>query len=181
MKDVGHVMAALLIQVETGQLIFAFRSVLSSERVLWRLCVISYTVLGERRGKAAVLEVCRQILENVRVHRFNRESIVLGEDTQASPPFSTRSADWCATSTKGYRPRATLPGRCSAIARRSVSRSTANGGCAVAGRTRNGCQTQHRLPMRHKQSSRHWLPISLRPPVGSQHCLCYANPSLLGR
>jgi hypothetical protein len=30
MKDVGHAMAALLIQVETGQLIFAVRSILSS-------------------------------------------------------------------------------------------------------------------------------------------------------
>jgi hypothetical protein len=34
MKDVGHAMAALLIQVETGQLIFAVRSVLLSERVV---------------------------------------------------------------------------------------------------------------------------------------------------
>jgi hypothetical protein len=43
MKDVGHVMAALLIQVETGQLIFAFRSVLSSERVVMAtLCDLLY-------------------------------------------------------------------------------------------------------------------------------------------
>ena len=33
MKDVGHAMAALIIQVETGQLIFAVRSVLLSERM----------------------------------------------------------------------------------------------------------------------------------------------------
>jgi hypothetical protein len=33
MKDVGHAMAALLIQVENGQLIFAVRSVLLSKRV----------------------------------------------------------------------------------------------------------------------------------------------------
>ena len=43
-----------------------------------------FSFLGARRGKAAVLEVCRQISENVRVHRFDRESIVLGEDSAAS-------------------------------------------------------------------------------------------------
>ena len=43
-----------------------------------------FPFLGARRGKAAVLEVCRQISENVRVHRFDRESIVLGEDSAAS-------------------------------------------------------------------------------------------------
>jgi hypothetical protein len=43
-----------------------------------------FPFLGARRGKAAVLEVCRQISENVRVHRFDRESIMLGEDTAAS-------------------------------------------------------------------------------------------------
>jgi len=43
-----------------------------------------FPFLGARRGKAAVLRVCRQISENVRVRRFHRESIVLGEDTAAS-------------------------------------------------------------------------------------------------
>jgi ketosteroid isomerase-like protein len=43
-----------------------------------------FPFLGARRGKAAVLKVCRQISENVRVRRFDRESIVLGEDTAAS-------------------------------------------------------------------------------------------------
>ena len=43
-----------------------------------------FPFLGARRGKAAVLEVCRQVSENVRVHRFNRESIVLAEDSAAS-------------------------------------------------------------------------------------------------
>jgi ketosteroid isomerase-like protein len=43
-----------------------------------------FPFLGARRGKDAVLEVCRQISENVRVHRFDRESIVLGEDSAAS-------------------------------------------------------------------------------------------------
>jgi hypothetical protein len=66
--------------------------------------VISYTVLGARRGKAAMLEVCRQISENLRVHRFDRESIMLSEDTQANPAFSARSADWCTKSTTGYSP-----------------------------------------------------------------------------
>jgi ketosteroid isomerase-like protein len=39
---------------------------------------------GARRGKAAVIEVIRQIAENVRVHRFERESVMLGEDSAAS-------------------------------------------------------------------------------------------------
>lgn len=39
-----------------------------------------FPFLGARRGKVAVLEVCRQISENVRVHRFDRELIILGED-----------------------------------------------------------------------------------------------------
>jgi len=43
-----------------------------------------FPFLGARRGKAAVLEVCRQISENVRVRRFDRESIVLSEDSAAS-------------------------------------------------------------------------------------------------
>jgi ketosteroid isomerase-like protein len=43
-----------------------------------------FPFLGARRGKDAVLEVCRQVSENVRVCRFDRESIVLGEDSAAS-------------------------------------------------------------------------------------------------
>jgi ketosteroid isomerase-like protein len=43
-----------------------------------------FPFLGNRRGKAAVLEVCRQIADNVRVHRFDRESIMLGVDSAAS-------------------------------------------------------------------------------------------------
>jgi hypothetical protein len=43
MKDVGHAMAALLIQVETGQPIFAVRCVLLSERVVMAtLCDLLY-------------------------------------------------------------------------------------------------------------------------------------------
>jgi ketosteroid isomerase-like protein len=43
-----------------------------------------FPFLGARRGKAAVLEVIRQISENVRVHRFDRESIMLGVDSASS-------------------------------------------------------------------------------------------------
>src|SRR3979490_330001 len=43
-----------------------------------------FPFFGARRGKAAVLEGIRQIAENVRVHRFDRESIMLGVDSAAS-------------------------------------------------------------------------------------------------
>src|ERR1700731_2573919 len=43
-----------------------------------------FPFLGARRGKAAVLEVMRQIAENVRVHRFDRETVMLGVDSAAS-------------------------------------------------------------------------------------------------
>ena len=43
-----------------------------------------FPFLGARRGKDAVLEVIRQIAENVRIHRFDRESVMLGEDSAAS-------------------------------------------------------------------------------------------------
>jgi ketosteroid isomerase-like protein len=43
-----------------------------------------FPFLGARRGKPAVMEVIRQIAENVRVHRFNRESVMLGVDSAAS-------------------------------------------------------------------------------------------------
>lgn len=43
-----------------------------------------FSFFGARRGKDAVLEVIRQIAENVRVHRFDRESIMLGTDSAAS-------------------------------------------------------------------------------------------------
>jgi hypothetical protein len=43
-----------------------------------------FPFLGSRHGKAAVLEVCRQIADNVRVRRFDRESIMLGVDSAAS-------------------------------------------------------------------------------------------------
>ena len=37
-----------------------------------------FPFFGSRHGKAAVIEVIRQIADNVRVHRFDRESIMLG-------------------------------------------------------------------------------------------------------
>jgi ketosteroid isomerase-like protein len=43
-----------------------------------------FPFLGARRGNYAVLEVIRQISDNVRVHRFDRESIMLGVDSAAS-------------------------------------------------------------------------------------------------
>src|ERR1700721_3864072 len=46
--------------------------------------ICMFPFLGARRGKAAVLEVIRQIAENVRIHRFDRESVMLAEDSAAS-------------------------------------------------------------------------------------------------
>jgi ketosteroid isomerase-like protein len=43
-----------------------------------------FPFLGARRGKLAVLEVLRQIADNVRVHRFDRETIMLGVDSASS-------------------------------------------------------------------------------------------------
>ena len=37
-----------------------------------------FPFFGARRGKAAVIEVIRQIADNVRVHRFDREIVMLG-------------------------------------------------------------------------------------------------------
>lgn len=43
-----------------------------------------FPFFGSRRGRAAVLEVLRQIADKVRVHRFDRESIMLGVEQAAS-------------------------------------------------------------------------------------------------
>jgi len=43
-----------------------------------------FPFLGARRGKEAVLEVIRQIAENIRIHRFDRETVMLGVDSAAS-------------------------------------------------------------------------------------------------
>ena len=37
-----------------------------------------FPFLGARRGKEAVMEVVRRIAENVRVYRFERETVMLG-------------------------------------------------------------------------------------------------------
>ena len=43
-----------------------------------------FPFFGARLGKAAVLEVIRQIADNVRVRRFDRETIMLGVDSASS-------------------------------------------------------------------------------------------------
>jgi len=43
-----------------------------------------FPFLGARRGREAVIEVVKQIAENVRVHRFDRETIMLGVDSASS-------------------------------------------------------------------------------------------------
>jgi ketosteroid isomerase-like protein len=59
---------------------------LIDEDVEWAIYgpIDMFPFLGARRGKAAVLEVMRQIAENVRVRRFDRETIMLGVDSAAS-------------------------------------------------------------------------------------------------
>ena len=43
-----------------------------------------FPFLGSRRGREATLESIRQIADNFRVHRFDRESVMLGVDSAAS-------------------------------------------------------------------------------------------------
>ena len=43
-----------------------------------------FPFLGARRGREAVMEVIRQIAHNVRVHRFDREKVMLGADSASS-------------------------------------------------------------------------------------------------
>jgi len=43
-----------------------------------------FAFFGPRRGKCAAIDVIRQISETVQVHRYERESIMLGEDNAAS-------------------------------------------------------------------------------------------------
>ena len=59
---------------------------LIDDHVEWTIYgpVDMFSFLGPRHGKAAVLEVCRQIAKSVKIHRFDRESIMLGEDSGAS-------------------------------------------------------------------------------------------------
>lgn len=43
-----------------------------------------FSFLGARCGKAAVLDVCRQIVGSIRIHRIERESVMLGVDSGAA-------------------------------------------------------------------------------------------------
>jgi ketosteroid isomerase-like protein len=43
-----------------------------------------FPFFGARRGKAAAIEAVRQMADNVRVHRFDRERVMLGVDSAAS-------------------------------------------------------------------------------------------------
>ena len=43
-----------------------------------------FAFLGPRRGKQAVIDVIREIGSVVQLHRFDRESIMLGEESAAS-------------------------------------------------------------------------------------------------
>jgi len=43
-----------------------------------------FPFFGARHGKAAVLEVCRQIADNIRIHRYHREAVMLGVESAAS-------------------------------------------------------------------------------------------------
>ena len=59
---------------------------LIDEEVDWAIYgpIDMFPFFGARRGKAAVLEVIKQIADNIRVHRFDRETLMLGADTAAS-------------------------------------------------------------------------------------------------
>jgi ketosteroid isomerase-like protein len=59
---------------------------LIDEDVEWSLYgpVELFPCFGARHGKPAVLQVIKQIAESVRVHRFDRETIMLGADSAAS-------------------------------------------------------------------------------------------------
>jgi len=59
---------------------------LIDEDVDWSLHgpVELFPFFGARRGKAAALEVIRQIGDRVRIHRFDRESIMLGAESASS-------------------------------------------------------------------------------------------------
>jgi ketosteroid isomerase-like protein len=59
---------------------------LIDEEVNWAMYgpIDMFPFFGARHGKAAVLEVIRQIADNIRVHRFDRESIMLGVESASS-------------------------------------------------------------------------------------------------
>ena len=59
---------------------------LIDEDVEWTIYgpIDMFPFLGQRRGKSAVLDVIRRIADNFRVHRFDRETIMLGVDSASS-------------------------------------------------------------------------------------------------
>ena len=59
---------------------------LIDEDVEWAIYgpIDMFPFLGARQGKRAVLHVIRQLADNFRVRRFDRESIMLGVDSAAS-------------------------------------------------------------------------------------------------
>ena len=59
---------------------------LIDEDVEWAMYgpIDMFPFFGARHGKAAVLEVIRQIADNIRVRRFDRELIMLGAESAAS-------------------------------------------------------------------------------------------------
>jgi ketosteroid isomerase-like protein len=59
---------------------------LIDEDVDWTLYgpIDMFPFLGARHGRAAVMEVIRQISNNVSVRRFDRETVMLGVDSAAS-------------------------------------------------------------------------------------------------
>jgi ketosteroid isomerase-like protein len=56
------------------------------EDVEWAIYgpVDMFPFFGARCGKAAVIDVIRRIADNIRVHRFERETVMLGVDSAAS-------------------------------------------------------------------------------------------------
>lgn len=59
---------------------------LIDENVDWSIYgpIDMFPFLGGRRGKNAVMKVIRQIADNISIHRFDRETILLGVDSAAS-------------------------------------------------------------------------------------------------
>lgn len=56
------------------------------ENIDWALYgpIDMFAFFGARRGKRAVVDVVREISDLVKLHRFDRESIMLGENSAAS-------------------------------------------------------------------------------------------------
>lgn len=59
---------------------------LIDENIDWAIYgpIDMFPFFGARRGKTAVLEVCKTLADNIRIHRFDRESVMLGDDTASS-------------------------------------------------------------------------------------------------